>query len=68
MASIASSDESPASSRNSIPLSKLAESLTLSSKIENQGPTLSRSLISRSLARSHRRFETMVLISPLWAT
>ncbi len=68
MASMASSEDSPSSNRNSRPLSKLAESLTFSSRMGNQGPTVSRERISRSLARSQRRFETMVLISPLCAT
>src|SRR5258706_113007 len=68
IASMASSDDRPSSSRSSKPLSKLAESLTFSSRRGNQGPTVSRERISRSLARSQRRLETIVLISPLCAT
>ena len=68
MASMASSDERPSSSRSSKALSKLAESLTFSSRMGNHEPTVNRERISRSLARSQRRFETIVLISPLCAT
>ena len=68
MASMASSDDKPSSSRSSNPLSKLAESLTFSSSRGNQDPTASRERNSVALARSQRRFETIVLISPLCAT
>ena len=68
MASMASSDDKPSSNFSSKPLSKVAESLTFSSRMGNHEPTVSRERISRCLVRSQRRFETMVLISPLCAT
>src|SRR2546428_13398879 len=66
MASMASSEDSPSSSRSSKPLSKLAESLTFSSRSGNHEPTVSRERSSDALARSQRRIEKMGMISPLF--
>src|SRR5581483_4253515 len=66
-ASSASSGEKPCMSFNSKALSRLAESLTPGSSAPNQSPAPRPARIAVSLARSQRRFETMVLISPLWA-
>src|SRR2546427_5272586 len=68
MASMASSEDSPSSSRSSKPLSKLAESLTFSSRSGNHEPTVSRERSSDALARSQRRFEMKGFISPLCGT
>src|SRR2546428_10661553 len=66
MASMASSEDSPSSSRSSKPLSKLAESLTFSSRSGNHEPTVSRERSSDALARSQRRFGGGVLCFALF--